>query len=272
MQYVDEIFDKKIAKVFGLEMGQILVSIHCGSRGLGHQIGTDYLKELDAATRKYNLKINDRELVCAPISSPEGKKYLAAVRCGINSAFANRQVIAHLTRTAFAEFFGIAEKEVKMLYDIGHNTAKVEKHKIDGTAKEVLVQRKGSTRGFGPGREEIPEKYRSVGQPILIGGTMGTESHILCGTEKGMNETFGSSVHGAGRMMSRVKAMGQWRGQEIVQELAKRGIIVKGHGLKGIAEEAPGAYKDVADVVDVMHKAGISTKVARLKPMVCIKG
>lgn len=272
VQCADEIFDNEAAGAFGLEEGKALVSIHCGSRGLGHQIGTDYLKILDAATKKYGVKIKDRELVCAPINSKEGQDFHAAVKCGINSAFANRQVIAHLTRGAFAKVFGCDEKEIEMLYGIGHNTAKVEKHDVDGTQKELLVQRKGATRGFGPGREEVPEKYRKVGQPILIGGTMGTSSWILKGTEKGMHETFGSTVHGAGRVMSRVKATKQWRGNQVIADLKKQGIIVKGHGMKGIAEEAPGAYKDVVDVVDVMHQAGISTKVAKVRPLISIKG
>jgi len=174
VQYVDEILDEEIAETFGLSADQVIVSIHCGSRALGHQIGNDYMEKLDKAVKKYNIKIRDRELVCAPIGSPEGQKYFGAVKAGINTAFANRQVIGHLVRQSFSEVFGLDEKEIKTFYDVGHNTAKIEKHEIDGEKKEVLVQRKGSTRGFGPGREEVPEKYRAVGQPVLVGGTMGT--------------------------------------------------------------------------------------------------
>ena len=235
VQYVDEVFDDETAEAFGLEKGQVLVSIHCGSRALGHQIGTDYLQELDKAVKKYNIKIKDRELVCAPIKSPEGERYFGAVKAGINAAFANRQVIGHLVRQSFRAVFGLDEKEVKTFYDVGHNTAKMEKHELDGKQVQLLVQRKGSTRGFGPGREEVPEKYRNVGQPVLVGGTMGTSSYILAGTEKAMQETFGSTVHGAGRVMSRVQATKNWRGEAIVKELAERGIVIKAHGWRGIA-------------------------------------
>ncbi len=272
VQYVSEVYDEQAARAYGLSEGQVLVSLHCGSRGLGHQIGTDYLKELDTATRKYKIPIKDRELVCAPIGSEEGQKYFSAVCAGINGAFANRQAIAHLTRKAFTEVMGLGEKEMKTVYEVGHNTVKKEKHKIDGKKKEVLVHRKGSTRGFGPGRKEVPEAYRKVGQPILVGGTMGTSSYVLAGTEKGMEETFGSAIHGAGRKMSRVKATKSWRAEDIVEELKDKGIIVKGHGFKGIAEEAPGAYKDVVSVVDVMHNAGIVKKVVQVKPLISIKG
>jgi tRNA-splicing ligase RtcB len=236
VQVVEEIFDEKIAKAYGLSMGQLLVSIHCGSRALGHQIGTDYLKELAAATRKYNLPLKDKELVSAPIQSPEGQKYFSAVKAGINTAFANRQAIAHLARQGLNKALGVDPKKVQTFYEVGHNTAKIEKHSIDGKMKEVLVQRKGSTRGFGPGREEVPSAYRSVGQPILVGGTMGTHSYILAGTEKAMQETFGSSVHGAGRLMSRKQATKQFRAEKLVSDLKEKGMIIKGHGFKGIAE------------------------------------
>jgi len=268
VQYVERLFDKEVAEVYGLRENQVLVSIHCGSRALGHQIGTDYLKILEAASRKYNIPIREKELVCAPFKSEEGQRYFSAVNCGINTAFANRQVIAHLTRIAFRMALGVAEEDLKMLYDIGHNTAKLEKH--DG--RELLVLRKGSTRAFGPGREEVPKAYRKVGQPVLVGGTMGTQSYILHGTERGMEETFGSACHGAGRQMSRQQAKRQWRGERLVSELANRGILIRGHSLAGVAEEAPGAYKDVDEVVDVMHYAGIAKKVALLKPMISIKG
>lgn len=268
VQYVEAVFDEKVAGAYGLRKDQILISIHCGSRALGHQIGTDYLKTLEAASKKYKIPIKEKELVCAPFNSEEGRKYFSAVNCGINMAFANRQAIAHLTRKAIKKSMGVAEEDVKMLYDIGHNTAKLEKH--DG--RELLLLRKGSTRAFGPGREEVPKVYRSAGQPVLIGGTMGTSSYILHGTQQGMEETFGSACHGAGRAMSRQQAKHQWRGEQLVHELAKKGIIIKGHSLGGVAEEAPGAYKDVTEVVDVMHNSGIAKKVALLKPMISIKG
>ncbi|MCD6434574.1 MAG: RtcB family protein [Candidatus Diapherotrites archaeon] len=272
VQYVEQIFDEEAAKNYGIEKEQILISFHCGSRGLGHQIGMDYLKELDAARKKYNIEIPDRELVCAPIQSEEGQRYFGAVKAGINCAFANRQVIAHLAREAFCEVIGIAAKEIKTLYEVGHNTAKEERHKINGEVKRLLVQRKGSTRGFGPHQEEIPEEYRKIGQPVLVGGTMGTYSYILRGTEKAMEETFGSTIHGAGRRMSRVRALKQWRGEILAKELRSKGIIVKAHSWRGLAEEAPGAYKDIDEVVNVMHNAGITLKVARVRPIICVKG
>lgn len=272
VQYVEEIYDEEAAKAFGLFKDQILVSIHCGSRALGHQIGMDYIQVLRSATRKYGIRIKDNELVCAPIQSEEGQRYLSAVNAGINCAFANRQVLTHLTRNVFANVLGIDEKEVKTLYDVGHNTAKIEKHSIDGITKEVLVHRKGSTRGFGPGREEIPEEYRSAGQPVLVGGTMGTASYILVGTEKGMQECFGSAVHGAGRKMSRHAAVKRFRGEQIAAELRKKGIIIKAHSWRGAAEEAPQAYKDIDVVVNVMHESGINKKVARLRPLITVKG
>ena len=272
VQYVEEIFDENAAKAFGISEGQILVSIHCGSRALGHQIGMDYIQELRRATQKYGIKLRDKELVCAPIQSEEGQRYLSAVNAGMNCAFANRQVLAHLTRKVFAKVLGLDEKEVKTLYDVGHNTAKIERHEINGESREVLVHRKGSTRGFGPGREEIPAEYRKVGQPILVGGTMGTASYILAGTEKGMQECFGSGVHGAGRKMSRHAAIKRFRGERIAAELKQKGIIIKAHSWRGAAEEAPQAYKDIDIVVNVMDASGINKKVARLRPIITIKG
>ncbi|MBW2984597.1 RtcB family protein [Candidatus Woesearchaeota archaeon] len=272
VQVIDEVFDENAAKVYGLSKGQVMISIHCGSRGLGHQIGTDYLKELDAASRKYKIPIRERELVAAPFKSPEGQKYFSAVNAGINCAFANRQALAHLTRKAFKETIGVDEKEIKTFYEIGHNTAKLEKHSVDGEEKELIVHRKGSTRAFGPNEEAVPDAYKPIGQPVLVGGTMGTCSYILHGTKKGMEDTFGSAMHGAGRSMSRNQAKRQWRGEHLVKELANKGIIIKGHSLPGVAEEAPGAYKDVTEVVDVMHNVGIVKKVVKLKPLISIKG
>jgi tRNA-splicing ligase RtcB len=271
VQYVDEIYDEEAAKAFGLFKDQIVVSIHCGSRALGHQIGTDYLKILDAASRKYKIPIRERELVCAPFESEEGQKYFSAVNAGINCAFANRQAIAHLTRKAFGKT-GFDEDDIKTFYEIGHNTCKLETHKVDGKNKELIVHRKGATRAFGPGRPEVPKEYAKIGQPVLVGGTMGTHSYILHGTSKGMEETFGSACHGAGRLMSRHQAKRQWRGPDLVRSLAAKGIIIKGHSIQGVAEEAPGAYKDVTEVVDVMHDTAIAMKVVKVKPLISIKG
>ena len=272
VQEVEKIFDEDAAKAYGLEKGGVAVSIHCGSRALGHQIGGDYIPLLEAAAKKYGIVLPDREMVCAPISSEEGQKYFSAVKAGCNAAFANRQVIGVIVKRAFAKVFGLGEDDVATLYDVGHNTAKEETHILGQKKVKVLVQRKGSTRGFGPGREEVPLKYRKVGQPVLVGGTMGTHSYILKGTEKAMAETFGSTIHGAGRLMSRTRALKEKSGQEIVQGLAAKGILIRSRSMKGIAEEAPGAYKDIDGVVEIMHGAGISGKVAKLRPMICVKG
>jgi len=272
VQYVDEIFDQPAAKAFGLEKYDIMVWIHCGSRALGHQIGTDYLKVLSEASRKYKIPIRERELVCAPFKSPEGQQYFKAVNAGINCAFANRQALAHLVRKSFKYIMNIEGSSINTFYEIGHNTVKLEKHEVSGEMKELIVHRKGATRAFGPGRQEIPPKYRDIGQPVLIGGTMGTCSYILKGTEKGMHETWGSACHGAGRAMSRIQAKKQWTASELVKDLASKGIIIKGHSKSGLAEEAPGSYKDVDKVVNVMHNAGIAAKVCKLKPMIVVKG
>ncbi|MBI4949423.1 MAG: RtcB family protein [Deltaproteobacteria bacterium] len=272
VQYIEEIYDLVAAGIYGLFKGQVVISIHCGSRALGHQIGTDYLKTLEAASRKYGIPIRGRELVCAPITSTEGKKYISAVNAGMNCAFANRQAIAHLARGAFARVAGVKPESIRMLYDVAHNTCKFETHTVNGVDKKVLIHRKGATRAFGPGREEVPEAYRSVGHPLLVGGTMGTASYILRGTEKGMIECFGSTVHGAGRSLSRIQSKRQWRGAELLKELAEKGIIIRSGSMSGLAEEAPGAYKDVDRVVEIMHRAGVNRKVARLRPMVCVKG
>lgn len=272
LQWVEKIYDRKAADAYGLEEEQVLIAIHCGSRALGHQIGTDYLKTLEAASRKYGIPIRDRELVCAPISSEEGRRYLSAVKAGINCAFANRQAIGHLARKAFSEITGVELRDIKLLYDVAHNTCKVERHNVGGITKELLVHRKGATRAFGPGRIEVPGAYRDVGQPLLVGGSMGTASYILSGTEQGMKECFGSAVHGAGRALSRMKAKKRWQSSEVIRELKEKGIIIRSRSRAGVAEEAPGAYKDVDRVVDIMAKAGVNNKVARLRPIVCIKG
>lgn len=277
VQWVEHVYDPDAADAFGLFPGQVLISIHSGSRALGHQIGSDYLKTLDAASRKYGIPIRERELVCAPFNSPEGRDYLAAVCCGINVAFANRQALAHLAREAFHKALGVNPQGITTLYEVAHNTAKVETHTVrgkDGTAtqKKVVVHRKGATRAFGPGHPELPEAYQKVGQPVLVGGTMGTCSYILHGTQKAMDETFGSALHGAGRLLSRNQAIKQFRADTLTRDLDKQGIVVRGHSKQGLAEEAPGAYKDVDRVVDVMHEAGIIRKVARVRPLIVIKG
>ncbi len=272
VQYVEEVNDPTAARAYGIEKDQVLIAIHCGSRGLGHQIGQDSLPDLERASRKYGIPIRERELVCAPIQSPEGQKYLAAVCAGINCAFANRQVIAHLVREALAPLFSLPPGKFRTLYDVGHNNVKFEHHRVDGEERKLLVHRKGSTRAFGPGRRENPDRYRKHGHPIFVGGTMGTASYILRGTEEGMDKVFGSGVHGAGRAMSRTKAKKRWRGQDLVQSLAKQGIVVRAHSYAGAAEEAPGAYKDVDLVVEAAVGAGLNALVAKVRPMTCIKG
>ena len=270
IQYVAEVYDEKIAEKLGLFKDDVVVSVHCGSRALGHQIGTDYLKTLAEASRRYNIPVHERELVCAPINSPEGRRYFSAVCAGINCAFANRQVISHLVREAFSEV--IPKARISMLYDVSHNTCKVEEHPVGSKVKRLFIHRKGATRAFGPGRKEIPEEYRSTGQPVLIGGTMGTCSYILVGTESGMTQAFGSACHGAGRALSRTQAKKRWRGDALLKELGARGIIIRTHSYSGAAEEAPGAYKDVTAVVDATHNAGLAKKVVMVKPLACIKG
>ncbi|MGB9708221.1 MAG: RtcB family protein [Candidatus Pacearchaeota archaeon] len=269
IQYIDEIYDEEVAKRFGLEKNQIFVWIHCGSRALGHQIGTDYLKVLADASRKYNIPIHERELVCAPINSEEGRRYFGAMCCALNYAHANRQVIAHLVRQGFEKVF--PKSKVETFYEISHNSCKAEKHSINGKSKVVYVHRKGATRAFGPDREELPKVYRALGQPVLIGGTMGTYSYILHGTKDG-EKAFYSACHGAGRAMSRTSAKKKFWGSTLINELEARGVYVKAHSMSGLAEEAPLAYKAVEDVVDAIHYANLSKKVARLKPIGNIKG
>jgi tRNA-splicing ligase RtcB len=270
VQYVSEIYDAETAEVLGIGLDDILIAIHCGSRGLGHQIGTDYLKDLGSAATRYKINLRDRELACAPIKSPEGQKYLTAMYAGVNCALANRQVIGHLVRRVFEKVF--PEAKIEMIYDVSHNTCKVEQHVVDGKMKKLYVHRKGATRAFGPGRPELPKKYAVIGQPVLIGGTMGTCSVIMSGTEYGTERAFGSACHGAGRSMSRTEAKKRWRGDKLVKELEHAGILIRAHSYPGVAEEAPGAYKDVVEVVDAVHKANLARKVAMLKPMACIKG
>ncbi len=272
VQYVEEIFDERAASAFGLRKDSVVVSIHTGSRALGHQIGTDYQKVLRRASEKYQIPILEAELVGAPITSPEGKRYIAAVKAGINCAFANRQAIGGLVRTVFKETFGIGDNAINTIYEVGHNNLKFERHTVDGDERRLLVHRKGATRAFGPGRLEVPASYREVGHPVLVGGTMGTSSFILVGTERGMEETFGSAVHGAGRLKSRKQSLREYRGERVIEDLGSEGIVVKVHSKRGAAEEAPGAYKDVEQVVRIMEGAGVSRRVVRLKPIVCVKG
>ncbi len=272
VQYVDAVYDEGTADVFGLPEKQVVVSIHTGSRALGHQIGTDYLSVLKRASEKYKIPVREAELVAAPISSPEGKQYISAVQAGINCAFANRQAIGGLVRKVFKRVFSISDSAIRTMYEVGHNNLKFERHEINGKEKLLLVHRKGATRAFGSGRPEVSERYRSVGQPVIVGGTMGTSSYILVGTEKGMEETFGSAVHGAGRRKSRKQALREYRGERIIEDLDDRGIIVKVHSKRGAAEEAPGAYKDVDRVVSIMEGAGVNRRVVRLKPIICVKG
>ncbi len=270
VQKVEEIYDKKIAAAFGLKLGDIKVSIHCGSRALGHQIGTDYLKQMANQAASHGIELPDRELACAPINSPLGQDYLGAMRCGINCAMGNRQIITALVREVFADV--ISKAELKLLYDVSHNTAKFEQHNVGGLTRRLLVHRKGATRAFGPGSMDLPAAYRKTGQPVLIGGTMGTASYILAGTAESMSLAFGSACHGAGRCMSRRGAMRQWQGSEVVKNLAERNIIIKSKSMRSIAEEAPLAYKDVNAVVEATHKIGLAVKVAKLVPLICVKG
>ena len=271
----ENIFDEKIAKVFGIkEKDQIVIMVHCGSRGFGHQVATDYLRVFDKAMKKYGMTVRDRELACPPFKSPEGSDYYKAMLCAANSAFANRQIITHRIRESFSKVFDTnAEKlGIEIVYDVAHNIARVERYKIDGKEKEVLVHRKGSTRSFGPGRRELPEIYREVGQPVIVGGSMQTGSFLLTGTEKAMEETFGSTMHGAGRTMSRSAAKKMVRGDQLMRTMAENGILVKAASMPGLAEEAGIAYKDISEVVETMDTLGISKKVVKLKPIGNIKG
>lgn len=268
VQRVAQIFDEAVASAFGLEQDATVVSIHCGSRGLGHQIGTDYLRRMASAAGEHGIMLPDRELACTPIRSEVGEDYLGAMRAGINCALANRQILTHLTRQVLADF--LPEVELRILYDVSHNTCKLEEHIADGSPRSVYVHRKGATRAFGPGHPELAAELRSVGQPVLIGGSMGTESWVLVGTGNAMS--FASACHGAGRRMSRHHALKQWRGRELVDQLKARGIVLRAASMRGVAEEAPGAYKDVGAVVGAAHRAGLARRVARLEPLICVKG
>ncbi|MDP2109921.1 MAG: RtcB family protein [Thiobacillus sp.] len=270
LQEIVEIYDIKAAERFRLRQGEVVVSIHCGSRGLGHQIGTEFLKRMVIAAPGYGIELPDRELACAPIHSPVGQAYLGAMRAAVNCALANRQVITHLTRKVFADL--VPGTRLTLIYDVSHNTCKEEWHTVGGQTRRLYVHRKGATRAFGPGHPSLPGDLRDIGQPVLIGGSMGTASYILVGSEEGMTRAFSSACHGAGRAMSRHQATRQWRGRALVDELASQGILIRSPSLRGVAEEAPGAYKDVGAVVEAAERAGLARKVAKLKPLVCIKG
>lgn len=268
VQVIEHIFDQKTAQAFDIHKGQVVVSIHCGSRGLGHQIGTDYLVSLAKEARHLGIELPDRELACAPILSPEGERYIGAMRAGINCALANRQILTHLTRESFANV--IPQTQIETLYDVSHNTCKSEKHFVEGKERELYIHRKGATRAFGPGHPGLPERYKEVGQPVLIGGSMGTGSYILAGNAD--NPAFSSASHGAGRALSRRQALKQFRGRDLIDKLAAKGILIRSGTMRGVAEEAPEAYKDVDEVALSTEKAGLARRVALLKPKVCVKG
>lgn len=270
IQAVEEIFDHSVASDFGLKQGQVVVTIHCGSRGLGHQIGTEFLRDMLPAAAAAGIKLPDRELACAPINSEIGTRYLGAMRSAINCALANREIIGHFAREVFARFF--PDADMPLMFDVSHNTCKVETHAIDGESHKLFVHRKGATRAFGPGHLDLPHALRKAGQPVLIGGSMGTGSYVLAGTASSEQRAFSSACHGAGRAMSRHAALKRWSGRQVVDDLAERGILIRSPSQRGVAEEAPGAYKDVTAVVMAAENAGLARRVARLRPLICIKG
>jgi tRNA-splicing ligase RtcB len=271
VQHVSAIYDDLAAERFGLKQGDVVVSIHCGSRGLGHQIGTEFLKDMAIAAPRFGIDLPDRELACAPIKSDLGQSYLGAMRAGVNCALANRQIITDLTRKAFAHV--LPNADLRLLYDVSHNTCKIEQHEVNGVKSQLYIHRKGATRAYGPGHPDIPAAFRDVGQPVIIGGSMGTSSYILTGTKESEQRAFSSACHGAGRAMSRHQAKKRWHGKELIKQLEeKQGILVRSPSMRGVAEEAPGSYKDVSAVVDSADQSGLAKKVARLEPLVCIKG
>lgn len=270
VQEVTAVYDAATADAYGLKLGDIVVMIHCGSRGLGHQIGTDFLRRMVEQAPQHGLTLPDRELACAPIRSDLGQEYLGAMRAAINCALANRQILTHLVRQVFAELLPAAR--LPLLYDVSHNTCKLETHRVGGRERALFVHRKGATRAFGPGHADLPDALRAAGQPVLIGGSMGTGSYVLAGEATGEALALSSACHGAGRAMSRHQAMKTWHGRQVVDELAARGILIRSPSSRGVAEEAPGAYKDVSAVVDAAQAAGLARKVARLEPLVCVKG
>ncbi|MCC6949730.1 MAG: RtcB family protein [Bradyrhizobiaceae bacterium] len=270
VQAVAEIFDPATAEVFGVKQDEVVVTIHCGSRGLGHQIGSEFLAEMIGAARQAGITLPDRELACAPIKSETGQRYLGAMRAAINCALANREIIGHYARRVFKYFF--PDTHLRLLFDVSHNTCKVEQHAVNGEARDLYVHRKGATRAFGPGHPSLPEALRAVGQPVLIGGSMGTGSYILAGEATSEQKAFSSACHGAGRAMSRNAALKRYSGRKVQDDLAARGIFVRSPSTRGIAEEAPEAYKDIGAVVRASECAGLARRVARVRPLVCIKG
>ena len=274
VQRVEEIHDEEAAKRMGIQKGNVTILIHCGSRGFGHQVCSDYLRISEQAQSKYKINLADRELACVPNTSEEGESYRAAMFAALNFAWSNRQMITHWTRKSFERIFNQTESDLdmKLVYDVAHNIAKVEKHKIDGKNKQVVVHRKGATRAFPANLEEVPSKYRDLGQPVLVPGSMGTGSWILLGKEDSMNRSFGSTAHGAGRMMSRSKARRNFTEDQVKKSLKDKGIFIKSLTRDGVVEETPEAYKNVDSVVNVSHELGIATKVAKLVPIGVIKG
>ncbi len=274
IQYVEKIFDQEAAKIYGLRENQATVMIHTGSRGLGHQVCSDYLRVMERATKKYGIELPDRELAAAPGKSPEGQDYLAAMAAAANFAWANRQSITHWVRESFQKVFGMSAEDLEMhlIYDVAHNIAKIEKHKVNGETSTVYVHRKGATRAFPPEHPELPQKYRTIGQPVIIPGTMGTASYILRGRKEAMELSFGSTAHGAGRVMSRNEAIRSFRGESVKGKLLSVGILVRAASIEVVAEEAPEAYKNVDEVARASHDAGIASLVARLRPLGVVKG
>jgi len=274
LQVIDKIYEPQICSELGLEKEQITIMIHTGSRGFGHQVCTDYIKVMLGCLSKFDINVPDRQLACAPVNSPEGQEYLGAMGCAANYAWCNRQVLMHLVRDVFEKFFKQSRQKLKMnlIYDVAHNIAKIETHAIDGRQVRLCVHRKGATRAFGPGHKDIPARYRKFGQPVIIPGDMGRNSYLLCGTEKAMQETFGSTCHGAGRLKSRSQAIRTLDTKQVLSELNQKGIIVHARGRQTISEEAPQAYKDINEIVNVVHNAGISKKVCRMRPIGVIKG
>ncbi len=270
VQAVVEIFDTAVARAFGLAQNDVVVTIHCGSRGLGHQIGTEFLKEMVVTAEASGITLPDRELACARINSEVGQRYLGAMRAAINCALANREILGHYAQRIFAHFF--PNCDLRLLFDVSHNTCKAETHMVGGKWRKLFVHRKGATRAFGPGHASLPEALRAVGQPVLIGGSMGTGSYILVGETTAEDKSFASACHGAGRAMSRHGALKRWSGRKIIDDLAAEGILIRSPSTRGVAEEAPGAYKDVGAVVAAAEHAGLARRVARLRPLICIKG
>jgi tRNA-splicing ligase RtcB len=270
VQAVAEVFDAAAAKAYELSQDDVVVTIHCGSRGLGHQIGSEFLKEMVETAKQSGIELPDRELACAPIHSEVGDRYLGAMRAAVNCALANREILGHYARRVFAHFF--SNCDLRLLFDVSHNTCKVEPHLVNGKKRDLFVHRKGATRAFGPGHPSLPAALRATGQPVLIGGSMGTGSYILAGESSSEQKAFSSACHGAGRALSRHAALRQWSGRKIIDELASQGILIRSPSTRGVAEEAPGAYKDVGAVVSVAERAGLARRVARLRPLICIKG